>query len=243
MNFVLVHGAWHGSWCWARVREALQTAGHSVYTPTLTGLGERAHLLAPEINLSTHIDDVVNLIRWESLHDVVLCGHSYGGAVVTGAADQMAERIRTLVYLDAFVPADGESVHDLLPMEQRDLQVELARQQGEGWKVPPIPAEVFNVNLTDRAWVDRQCTPQPLATFSQKLALTGGLRSIPHIVYIPATDFPATPFGNSLARAQAARWTILPVHAGHDVMIDRPAALTTLLQGAADGALAPAHGP
>ena len=235
MNFVLVHGAWHGSWCWARVREALQAAGHGVFTPTLTGLGERSHLLAPGINLSTHIDDVVNLIRWEELHDIVLCGHSYGGAVVTGAADRIADRIRTLVYLDAFVPADGESVHDLLPVEQRDLQVELASQHGDGWKVPPIPAEVFNVNVADRDWVDRQCTPQPLATFSEKLALTGARGSVPRTVYIPATDFPGSPFGNSLARARAANWNVVPVHAGHDVMLDQPAELTTILQRAADG--------
>src|SRR3984957_20745503 len=109
-TFVLVHGAWHGSWCWKRVRQALQAAGHNVFTPTLTGVADRSHLLSPDVNLDTHIDDVVNLIRWEELSDVVLCGHSYGGMVITGVADALSDRIRSLVYLDAFVPKDGEAL-------------------------------------------------------------------------------------------------------------------------------------
>ena len=111
-TFVLVHGAWHGSWCWKRVRKALQARGHDVFTPTLTGLAERSHLLAPNVNLDTHIDDVVGLIKWEDLSDVVLCGHSYGGCVISGAADRVAQRIGALVYLDAFVFADGQCLLD-----------------------------------------------------------------------------------------------------------------------------------
>src|SRR5580692_7125086 len=105
-TFVLVHGAWHGSWCWKRVRSALQKQGHEVFTPTLTGIGERAHLLARAIDLETHTRDVLNLIRWEELDDIILCGHSYGGMIVTGVADRLPERLRALVYLDAFVPDD-----------------------------------------------------------------------------------------------------------------------------------------
>jgi pimeloyl-ACP methyl ester carboxylesterase len=112
-TYVLVHGAWHGSWCWKRVRKNLQDAGHQVFTPTLTGLGERSHLNSAAVNLSTHVADVANLFRWEDLSDVILCGHSYGGNVISGVADQVPERIRTLVYLDAFVPEDGESLFDL----------------------------------------------------------------------------------------------------------------------------------
>src|SRR5881409_512492 len=114
-TFVLVQGAWIGSWYWKRVRGRLQDAGHDVFTPTLTGLGERSHLLTRDINLETHILDVVNLIRWEELSDVVLCGHSYGGCVVTGAADRIPERIRSLVYLDAFVLEDGENLSQHVP--------------------------------------------------------------------------------------------------------------------------------
>src|SRR6478736_3621992 len=133
-TFVLVHGAWRGSWCWKRVRNALQTRGHDVFTPTLTGIGERSHLLTPQVNLDTHIDDVVNLIKWEELSDVVLCGHSYGGCVISGVVDRIPERIRAVVYLDAFILENGQSLHDTLPAAQRDLQLDLTRRLGDGWK-------------------------------------------------------------------------------------------------------------
>lgn len=113
-TYVLVHGAWHGSWCWKRVRRALQALGHEVFTPTLTGVADRVHLLSPQVNLETHITDVVNLIQWEELSDVVLCGHSYGGCVISGVADRIPDRIGALVYLDAFVLESGQSLHDTL---------------------------------------------------------------------------------------------------------------------------------
>src|SRR5712672_1898240 len=113
-DYVLIHGAWHGSWCWARVRRLLAAGAHRVFTPTLTGVGERSHLLSRHVNLDTHIGDVVNLIRWEELSDVVLCGHSYGGCVVSGVADRVPNRIGALVYLDAFLLEDGECLHDTL---------------------------------------------------------------------------------------------------------------------------------
>ena len=138
-TFVLVHGAWHGSWCWKRVRQALQDAGHDVFTPTLTGVGERSHLLSLHVNLETHIDDVVNLIRWEDLSDVVLCGHSYGGCVISGVADRVPDRIRALVYLDAFVLRDGQSLHDTLPPAQRDLQLERRKQPGKAGRFRRSP--------------------------------------------------------------------------------------------------------
>src|ERR1700728_4589280 len=116
-TFVLVHGAWHGGWCWRRVTDRLTVKGHRVYTPTLTGVADRSHLLSESVNLSTHVTDVVNLIRWEEMTDIVLCGHSYGGMVVTGVADKMSERIAALVYLDAFVPESGQSMQDLRPRE------------------------------------------------------------------------------------------------------------------------------
>ncbi len=165
-TYVLVHGAWHGSWCWKRVRRALQARGHEVFTPTLTGVADRLHLLSPQVDLETHITDVTNLIRWEELSDVVLCGHSYGGCVISGVADRIPDRIGALVYLDAFVPENGQSLHDTLPAEARNAQSEGARQVGEGWKVPPIPAEAFNVNARDRDWVNRQCTMDRWPPFS-----------------------------------------------------------------------------
>jgi pimeloyl-ACP methyl ester carboxylesterase len=116
-TIVLVHGAWHGGWCYGRVADLLRAAGHRVYTPTLTGLGERSHLLTPSVDLSTHIADIINMIRWEDIRQIVLVGHSYGGMVVTGAADAMTDRVSALVYLDAFLPTAGRSFHDILPPE------------------------------------------------------------------------------------------------------------------------------
>jgi pimeloyl-ACP methyl ester carboxylesterase len=228
-TFVLVHGAWHGSWCWKRVRQALRAQGHEVFTPTLTGVGERSHLLSADVNLETHIQDVVNLIEWEELSDVVLCGHSYGGCVISGVADRVPDRLRALLYLDAFVLEDGESLHDTLPPAQRDMQLEAMRSVGEGWKVPPIPAEVFNVNADDRAWVNRQCTMQPLATFQQPLKLKGMGNAVKDVTFILATGFDGSPFPASYDRAKAKGWKTLTMDCGHDVMLDRPEELTSTL--------------
>src|SRR5689334_4363866 len=109
-TFVLVHGAWHGGWCWRRVADRLRGAGHLVFTPTLTGLGERSHLLRPDIDTNVHVADVTNLIKWERLEDVILCGHSYGGFIISGVAEQMARAIRSLVFLDAFLPSNGDTI-------------------------------------------------------------------------------------------------------------------------------------
>ncbi len=231
-TFVLVHGAWHGSWCWKRVRRQLQAQGHEVFTPTLTGLAERSHLLSRSVNLSTHIDDVVNLIRWEELSDVTLCGHSYGGAVVTGVADRIPDRIRSLVYLDAFVLESGESVLQNVHASQRNMLIETTRKFGEGWKSPHIPAAVFKVNAGDCDWVDRQCTPHPLACFEEPLQLSGGLRKVKSITYIFATAWDDTPFPRAYERAKAKGWRTVTMACGHEVMLDMPEALTQELVAA-----------
>src|SRR4051812_13517350 len=193
-TFVLVHGAWHGSWCWARVRRALVAQGHHVFTPTLTGVGERSHLLSRDIDLQVHVEDVANLIRWEQLDSVILCGHSYGGCVISGGAEALPDRIAALVYLDAFLLEGGECLHHIFPPQHRERQISLAKEKGEGWRVPPIPAEVFNVNPLDRDWVDRQCTPQPLATFQQPIRQTGAANRISRNHFIFASGWEATPF-------------------------------------------------
>jgi len=227
-TYVLVHGAWHGSWCWKRVRHALQAAGHDVFTPTLTGVAERSHLASASVNLSTHIDDVVNLIRWEELSDVILCGHSYGGCVISGAADRIPDRIRALIYLDAFVLEDGECLFDLVSPEQTEGMRQQAKTQGDGWKVAPIPAEVFRVNPRDAAWVNAQCTPQPIATFEEHIKLTGGLKRIRDVTHILATGFvEGSPFPVCHERAKAKGWKTRTVACGHDVMLDSPDALTS----------------
>ena len=136
-TFVLVHGAWHGGWCWSRVARRLRAAGHEVHTPTLTGLGDRSHLMSRSVNLQTHVQDVANLLHWEELNDIVLCGHSYGGMVITGVANRLAKRIKSLVYLDAFVPENGQAVLDFMPADRVEQFYESVREKGAGWLIPP----------------------------------------------------------------------------------------------------------
>jgi pimeloyl-ACP methyl ester carboxylesterase len=231
-TFVLVHGAWHGGWCYKRVARLLRQAGHEVYTPTLTGLGERAHLMGRMIDLSTHIQDIVGVICCEELTDVVLCGHSYGGMVVAGVAEQITAKIRSLVYLDAFVPENGKSLFDYLPAEQSGQMRMDAAQNGEGYKITPIPAAAFAVNEKDPAWVDAMCVKQPLPTFEQKLALSG--RRVPKRVYILAAGWEPSPFQQFGARYKNDRdWRFVSIACGHDVMVDRPRELADMLITAA----------
>jgi pimeloyl-ACP methyl ester carboxylesterase len=234
-TFVLVHGAWHGSWCWKRVRRLLQAAGHEVFTPTLTGLGERSHLLSPQVDLATHIDDVVNLLVWEELNDVVLCGHSYGGCVISAVADRVPERIAALVYLDAFVLENAECLHDVLPREHKQRQLQGAAREGEEWRVPPIPAAVYNVNPADREWADRQFTAQPLACLTQPLELSGRGAAVARVTYVFASDYPASPFRRFYERAAARGWHTQTIDCGHDVMLDRPEDTARLLIETASG--------
>jgi pimeloyl-ACP methyl ester carboxylesterase len=232
VTFVLVHGAWHGGWCYKRVARLLRQAGHEVYTPTLTGLGERAHLMSRTIDLDTHVADIVGVIRWEELSDVVLCGHSYGGMVITGVADRIAAKIRSLVYLDAFVPENGKSLFDYLPVELSGQMRADAEQNGEGYKVAPIPAAHFAVNPEDTAWVDAMCVKQPLATFEQKLVL--GSRQMPKRVYMLAAGWEPSPFQQFGARLKDDRdWQFVSFACGHDVMVDRPQELAAALIAAA----------
>jgi pimeloyl-ACP methyl ester carboxylesterase len=231
-TFLLVYGAWHGGWCYKRVARLLRQAGHEVFTPTLTGLGERAHLMNRTIDLDMHVQDVVGVIRYEQLSDVVLCGHSYGGMVITGVAEQIPAKVRSLVYLDAFVPENGRSLFDYLPAEQSEQMRTDAARNGEGYKVAPIPAAHFAVNAEDAAWVDAMCVKQPLATFEQKLALGG--RQAPKRVYMFATGWGPSPFQQFGARFKDDRdWQFVAFACGHDVMLDRPQELADALIAAA----------
>jgi pimeloyl-ACP methyl ester carboxylesterase len=227
-RFVLVHGAWHGGWCWQRVADRLRGAGHVVFTPTLTGLGERSHLLQAGIDLKTHIADVVNVMKWERLTDVVLCGHSYGGMVISGVAEQMAPAIRSIVFLDAFVPRDGDSPQNLTgPAVQEAIRAAL--QRGD-IGIPPRSAEAFGVNAADRGWVDSLCVPQPIATFTGKIALTGARARITRKSYIRAASYANPGFDRALAAARSdPSWRTYEVACGHDVMVDAPDRLTEIL--------------
>jgi pimeloyl-ACP methyl ester carboxylesterase len=219
-DFVLIHGAWHGSWCWARVRRRLAAEAHRVFTPTLTGLGERSHLLSRDVDLDTHVTDVANLTIWEDLRDIVLVGHSYGGLVARHVADRMPERIRSLVYLDAFVPEDGKALFDYLPDHGKSLR-DLAVAHGDGWKVPPIPASVFAVNAADAAWV-------ALSSFEAPARISGACDGMATIGYILARGYDG-PFEQFYAKAGERGWWRKELACGHDVMLDMPNELSALL--------------
>jgi len=227
-TFVLVHGAWHGAWCWRRVADRLRSAGHEVFTPTLTGLCERSHLLTPAINVDTHILDVVNEMRWQELKNVVLVGHSYGGMVISGVAETMEKSIASLVMLDAFMPENGQSVTDIQPPQMREAVLNAAREGRTA--LAPRPAELFKVNEKDCAWVNAQCTPQPIECFLQKLTLTGARERIAKKAYIRAAAYQSPYFDTGLATARERNWRTYEVPCGHDVMLDMPERLTEILQ-------------
>lgn len=235
-TFVLVHGAWHGGWCWRKVVPLLEAAGHAVYAPTLTGLAERAAELSPDVGLDTHIQDIAGLLVDNDLHEVILVGHSYGGMVITGAADQEPERIGRLVYLDTFVPRDGESMASVSP-----VIIWLLRRQteGDGWRI----ASRGDYGVTtepDRSWVLRSVTPQPLKTLVQPLRLKN-----PAIVSTKArTHIECT--GNSVVRSHVRHllrrllapnalppkepgWRLRQLPTAHDAMITMPRELADVL--------------
>jgi pimeloyl-ACP methyl ester carboxylesterase len=202
-SFVLVHGAWHGGWCWRRVADRLEAAGHKVYAPTLTGLADRSHLLSDAVTLDTHIADVAQLIEWEDLNEVILCGHSYAGFVLAGVAERVLPKLAALVFVDAYVPRDGESMFDVAtPSSRTSLQA--AIKAGDKVRQPP-PAETFNVNEQDRAWVDGKMTPQPVAVALQKVRLSGALDKVPGRAYVRATGYPNPTFDRYLDEARQRR--------------------------------------
>lgn len=232
-NFVLVHGAWHGSWCWRDTARALRAQGHNVITPTLTGNGASAHLSSQSITLETHVRDVIGCIESEEVDDVVLCGHSYGGMVITQVANRIGERLKSLVYLDAFIPEHGDSLIGLL---QKALEPEVAAQFVNGFRgsaqenasgmMAPIPGEVFNIKPENRAWVDRRCVPQALATFEMPVLLDPDVAAVTQRVYILADGWDPSPFRYFAKKVAAASgWTQVSMPSSHDVMVDMPAEL------------------
>lgn len=227
-TFVLVHGAWHGGWCWRRVVDLLDQRGHKVFAPTLTGLGERAHLLSRDIRLATHITDVVQVFKYERLSDVVLCGHSYGGIVISGVAEQVEKSIASIVFLDAFLPENGHSMLDVNRPGVKEAVTALV-QKGE-ISIPVRPAEAFGVNEKDRAWVDALIGPQPIGTFTDTINLTGARERIAKKTYVRAKGYDNPAFDAALARVKADKtWRTFELPSGHDVMVDHPDRLTEIL--------------
>lgn len=224
---VLVHGAWHGGWAWARCAKALEALGHPVRAPTLPGLAERKAEPAKDITLTTHVEAVVAAL--EGLSGAVLVGHSYAGLVITGAAAKAARSLRALVYLDAFVPEPHQSFFDLMKAEYSRHWRERAAKDGGGLVVPPmLSAKAMGVaDAKDQAWVDGQLTPQPLGTLEEKLDFEPAALAGLERVYVRCAQYPG--FGPTAKKVQALGWPVHQLDAGHDAMVTVPEALARLL--------------
>jgi len=232
-TFVLVHGANHGAWCWRDVRAGLRTAGYQVFTPTLTGLGERSHQLSPDIHLQDHIDDVVNLILSEELENIVLVGHSYGGTVITGVCDALRDHINQVIFLDANTPKNGDAtIPNLTPA---GVERVLGEPLVDGYQVPPLPPTRLGIAPDDTAnieWLNRRLTPHPIATLSDPLQLRNGGCDDMHRTFILTTQKELLqPF--ALIRLEELEddpgWDFRELLVGHDAMITAPCEVTDLL--------------
>ncbi len=235
-TFVLVHGSNGGGWVWQKLAPLLRAAGHVVYTPTLTGLAARSHLLGCGVDLTTHITDVAQLLFYEDLSQVVLVGNSYAGMVITGVAARVPERLKLLVYLDAYLPEAGQREADLWPPDRRAM-AEAAEAPAKGLAQAPPPA-IFGV--TDPAlvaWITARLTPQPVATYTEP-APSGNAASaaLPRVFIHCTANPPATPnvFGPFAAKARAWGWEVRELAAGHLAMLTAPRELAALLLALTD---------
>ena len=236
-NFVLVHGAWHGGWCWQRVTSMLQQQGHRVHAVTLTGLGERAHLLAPSIALGTHIDDVISAIEVEELHDVILAVHSYAGMIGTAVADRLGKHLKHLVYVDAVLPKPGESWSSTQSAATQQQRLSAA-QSTTRFSFPPPDPEVFGLIDADHAWVKRRQTPHPGNTYQAPLNFdVKRVAAIPR-TFVNCTQPALATIEPSRLRAKDPKFwdgvwlpnsKMIEIRTGHDPMITEPAALTKIL--------------
>ena len=231
--FVLCHGAWSGGWGYRRVAEIIRASGHEVFIPTYTGVGERSHLANPDINLETHIQDVLGIIKWERIEEFVLVGHSYGGMVITGVADREYKKIRRIVYLDAFLPENGQCLNDLTTPAQQEQMFNLAKEQGEGWRVPrPEGSIADTVSAEDREWIESLSSAQPLGTFTQKLKLEGNHLKIADKVYVLATEKKATPFYQFADwTRQQKDWQTVELQIHHHLMQSLPKETAKIIMG------------
>ncbi len=236
-NFVLVHGAWHGGWCWQRVTSALQKQGHRVYAVTLTGLGERAHLLSPAITLETHIMDVVNTIEAEELRDVILAVHSYGGMIGTAVADRLNNHIKHLVYIDAVLPEPGESWSSTHSADLQRQRLSAARATAQ-FSFPPPDPEIFGLHADKYVWVKRRQTPHPANTYQAPLEFdVRRVAAVPR-TFVSCIQPALTTIDSSRQRARdpgfwEGAWLtnsrFIELKTGHDPMISEPAALVKIL--------------
>jgi pimeloyl-ACP methyl ester carboxylesterase len=234
-NILIIHGAWSAGWAWKKMRAPLRALGHELFTPTCTGLGERAHQASPQVSLQTHIDDMLAVLEFEDLHDVLLVGHSYGGMVATGVAQAAAPRIAQLVYLDAFGPRDGQRAFDLMPALARQRGLEAARSQGDGWRLPanPLPPDT---PAADVDWALPRRRPQPLECFASSLRLNGAAPALPRRYIYCTRSGPGDVFRPFAEQARTdPDWRYFELDASHNPHITMPQTLAELLHRIAGG--------
>ena len=225
-NFVLIHGGMIGGNCWNTVRKLLQHKNHSVLTPTLTGLGEKKHLSHPDVDLETHIQDILNAIFYAEVSDIILVGHSYGGMVMTGVADRIPNMIKKMIYVAAVLPTDGESMFDAIRPEISSFLHEGA-QQGNGWEVPVGAPESYGIHASEEVkWFEKMTTPHPLKSFQQKLHFNDASFHGIERVYIKASKDDA--LDNMAKRAEEMGMPCYKINSGHFPMLTSPEALVDL---------------
>jgi pimeloyl-ACP methyl ester carboxylesterase len=225
---LVCHGAWSAGWAWKKMHPLMNAAGHRLLTPSYTGLGERVHLASPSVDLETHIQDILNVITYEDLSDIVLLGHSYGGMVATGVADRARDRIAQLVYLDAFVPREGQSLFDLNEAGRQPMR-DLAKS-GDGWRVPPNPTPP-DTPPSDLEWLTARRVDMPIKCFEMKLRLQNGELNVPRRYIYCTRAAPADTFGQFAKRARSEPgWRYFEIDASHSPNVTAPDALMALLE-------------
>jgi pimeloyl-ACP methyl ester carboxylesterase len=243
-TYVLLHAPWHGAWCWKKVAPLLRAAGHEVYTPTLTGLGERTHLAHPLVGLETHVQDVVNDLTYLDLHEVILLGHSAGGALIGAVAERLPERLAHLVFLDAFVPEDGQAVLDLITFPRAAWE-ERVRTEGFGWLIPslaPVPWDEFVRDVwrvtdeADRRWMVERFVPTPFKVFTDPVRRTNPAAARLPRTYVRCLQHPSPLFDRYAAMARRTEgWRLRELDAAHEPFVTAPRELAAVLLEIADG--------
>ncbi len=229
-TYVLLHGAWHGGWCWRDIVGPLRAAGHRVFTPTQTGLGERSHLLGRNITLDTFVADLVNVLEWEDLSDVILVGHSFGGIAITGAADRVPQRIGHLVYLDSLLLQNGQSPFSQIPAETTAARRKLAQEFSGGVSMPvPDPTAFGVTDPVATKWLKAKCTPHPLSTYESELRLKNPVgNGLPATYIAVKPDYGPTVGSRAYAKGRSD-WKYMEIAAGHDAMVTSAPALIDIL--------------
>ena len=229
-HFLLIHGAWHGGWVWNEISEILRYQRYSVSTPTLTGLGEKKHLLSSKITIETFIEDVVNHIIFENLNDIILVGHSFAGSVISGVADRLKDRIQKLIYFDAMILTDGQKPFDITPKETVEQRIELAKKFGNNISIPAPSADAFGVfDIKKSLLLEEKLTPHPLSAFQSKLILKNEVGNGIPLSYIFCTKPVYKSLESSREVVRKMKWPIFELSAGHDAMLTHPKETLNLL--------------